>query len=256
MTTDKLFDAHLHIIDPRFPLVANQGYVPEPFTVDDYRRASEGLGIAGGAVVSGSFQAFDQGYLLAALEELGDGFVGVTQLPAATPADRIVELDRAGVRAVRFNLRRGGSASLDELESLANRVHDLVGWHAELYVDAADLGEIAPRISRLPQASIDHLGLAREALPHLLELVDAGVHVKATGFGRTDLDVPEALRAIADRNPGALVFGTDLPSTRAPRPFHRDDIIVVRDALGDELARQVFWDNACALYRLPVARTA
>ena len=34
-----VFDAHLHVIDPRFPLVANQGYVPDPFTVDDYRDA-------------------------------------------------------------------------------------------------------------------------------------------------------------------------------------------------------------------------
>lgn len=252
----RIFDAHLHIIDPRFPLVANQGYVPEPFTVDDYRRATAGLGIAGGAVVSGSFQAFDQSYLVAALDELGDDFVGVTQLSAATPADRILELDRAGVRAVRFNLRRGGSASLDELESLAHRVHDLAGWHAELYVDPADLGELVPRIKRLPRASIDHLGLSREALPHLLELVEAGVHVKASGFGRTDLDVPQALRAIVQRNPDALVFGTDLPSTRAPRPFHPEDITAVRDALGDELARGVFWDNACALYRVPVARTA
>ena len=27
-----IFDAHLHIIDPRFPLVANQGYLPAPFS--------------------------------------------------------------------------------------------------------------------------------------------------------------------------------------------------------------------------------
>ena len=27
-----LFDAHFHIIDQRFPLVPNNGYVPEPFT--------------------------------------------------------------------------------------------------------------------------------------------------------------------------------------------------------------------------------
>ena len=57
-----VFDAHLHIIDPRFPLVASQGYVPEPFTVEDYRTRTAGLGITGGAVVSGSFQGFDQSY--------------------------------------------------------------------------------------------------------------------------------------------------------------------------------------------------
>jgi predicted TIM-barrel fold metal-dependent hydrolase len=31
-----VFDAHLHIIDPRFPLVPNKGYLPPAFTVADY----------------------------------------------------------------------------------------------------------------------------------------------------------------------------------------------------------------------------
>lgn len=35
------------------------------------------------AVMSGSFQADDQTYLRAALAELDDGFVGVTNLPEA-----------------------------------------------------------------------------------------------------------------------------------------------------------------------------
>ena len=70
----------------------------------------------------------------------------------------------------------------------------------------------------LPRVVIDHLGRTRAGLPALLELVDGGAFVKASGFGRVDHDVPAALRAIAAVNPAALVFGTDLPSTRAPRP--------------------------------------
>ena len=31
-----IFDAHLHIIDPAYPLVSNEGYLPDPYTVDDY----------------------------------------------------------------------------------------------------------------------------------------------------------------------------------------------------------------------------
>jgi predicted TIM-barrel fold metal-dependent hydrolase len=52
-----LFDAHLHIVDPRFPLVASDGYVPEPFTVDDYRARTARLQVRGGAVVSGRSNA-------------------------------------------------------------------------------------------------------------------------------------------------------------------------------------------------------
>jgi len=58
----KLFDSPLHIIDSRFPLVANQGYVPETFIAGDHLERVSSLGVRGGAMISGSFQGFDQGY--------------------------------------------------------------------------------------------------------------------------------------------------------------------------------------------------
>lgn len=119
-----LFDAHLHIIDPRFPMVPNWGYLPQAFAVEGYLERAVPLGVTGGSVVSGSFQGFDQGYLLDALEKLGPSFVGVTQLPASVPNEEVLRLDRAGVRAVRFNLYRGGSADLADLEHLAHRDHE------------------------------------------------------------------------------------------------------------------------------------
>jgi len=32
----RLFDSHCHIIDHRFPIVANQGYTPPHFPLEDY----------------------------------------------------------------------------------------------------------------------------------------------------------------------------------------------------------------------------
>ncbi len=246
-----LFDAHLHVVDPRFPLVPNAGYLPPLFAVADYRARTVHLNLTGGAVVSGSFQAFDKTYLLAALAELGPGFVGVTQLPASVPDQQVLALAQAGVRAVRFNVRRGGSETLGHLDRLARRVHDLAGWHTELYVDSADLPDLLPVLSGLPQISIDHLGLSRAGLPHLLHLVEHGARVKATGFSRGNLDVPAALREIAVANHAALMVGTDLPSTRAPRPFTDDDLDLVLDTLGPDLADAAFHRNALALYKLP-----
>jgi predicted TIM-barrel fold metal-dependent hydrolase len=248
-----IFDAHLHIIDSRFPLVPNNGYLPEQFTCHDYLERMRGYRLAGGAIVSGSFQAFDQEYLLDALRTLGPTFVGVTQLPAAVTDERLRELDRAGVRAVRFNVKRGGSESVAHLERVAHRVHGLLGWHVELYVDSRELGDLAPLLPTLPAASIDHLGLSREGLPTLLRLAEQGVRVKATGFGRVDFDVRQALRDLYAANPEALMFGTDLPSTRAPRPYRDDDAALVLDALGEEGAARVLWQNALAFYR-PGAR--
>ncbi|MGB7448546.1 MAG: amidohydrolase family protein [Ornithinimicrobium sp.] len=244
-----LFDAHLHIIDPRFPLVTNQGYRPPPFTVEDYHQRTQGLNLTGGAVVSGSFQGVDQTYLLAALAELGHGFVGVTQLPAEATDDEIRHLDRAGVRAVRANQRRGDWMTPRQLDRIARRVHDLVGWHLELYVDAADLTDLVPTLTALPTVSIDHLGLSTEGLPGLLDLAEAGVYVKATGFSRGNLDIPATLTALANTNPHCLVVGTDLPSTRAPEPFTSRDLELVAMALEDPaLIHAAFAGNAQVLY--------
>lgn len=244
-----LFDAHLHVVDPRFPLVANQGYLPAPFTVADYRERTARLGVVGGAVVSGSFQAHDTGYLVAALAELGPAYVGVAQLPATVTEEEVARLDAAGVRAVRLNVRRGGSETVERLPDLAALVHSVAGWHVEVYVDARDLPTLSPVLERLPRVVVDHLGLSAEGLPALLRLVEHGAFVKATGFGRVDLDVPYTLRRIAGVRPDALVVGTDLPSTRAPRPFRDTDLDLVVESLGEDKARAAFLDNAVRLYR-------
>lgn len=244
----RIFDGHLHVIDPRFPLVPNRGYLPAPFTTRDYLQRVSALELVGGAIVSGSFQAFDQGYLLDALERLGPSFVGVTQLPASVTDEEVLWLHAAGVRAVRFNLYRGGSEGLDHLERLALRIHDLAGWHAELYVDSKDLPELEPRLAALPRVAIDHLGMTRDGYPALLRLVERGAKVKATGFGRVELDVPKALREIAAVDPGALIFGTDLPGTRAERPFEEADVDLIVDTLGETLADRVLRENALDWY--------
>jgi predicted TIM-barrel fold metal-dependent hydrolase len=250
-----VFDAHLHIIDPRFPLVPNQGYVPDPFTVDDYRTATAALNITGGAVVAGSFQpqggsdppGVEQsqtvaaqrgqtplGWLGDALERLGSGFVGVVELDAGVSDEAILRLDAGGVRAVRFNLRRGGV--LDE--RLARRVHEIAGWHVELYAGGRVLAGLEERLRALPRLVVDHLGMDAEALPVLRRL---GCMVKATGFGRVDLDIDATLRAL---DPDRLMFGTDLPGTRAERRFEPADLERVA-----EIAPQALADNARAWYR-------
>ena len=79
---------------------------------------------------------------------------------------------------MRFNLRRGGSASVEELELLARRVYATAGWHVELYVDSRELAELFDRLVGLPAVAIDHLGLSRSGFPMLIQLVERGVYVK------------------------------------------------------------------------------
>lgn len=46
----RLFGTHLHIIDSRFSLTPNNGYLPDSFTSDDYLKRMQGYTPAGGAV--------------------------------------------------------------------------------------------------------------------------------------------------------------------------------------------------------------
>ncbi|WP_417911127.1 amidohydrolase family protein [Candidatus Electronema sp. PJ] len=245
----KLFDAHFHIIDSRFPLVPNNGFLPDEFTCADYLERMRGYNLLGGAIVSGSFQAFDQSYIADALPRLGPAFVGVTQLPENTSDKELLRLHSLGVRAVRFNLHRGGSEDVHCLERMSKRVHEIVGWHVELYADAKGLAELRGLIASLPSVSIDHLGLSAEGFPTLLWLAEHGVKIKATGFGRGNLAVKNSLRDIYSANPDALMFGTDLPSTRAARPYTDEDFLTVIEALGEDNAQRVCYDNAFELYR-------
>ncbi|WP_429419012.1 amidohydrolase family protein [Nocardia sp. GAS34] len=245
-----MFDAHVHLVDPRFPLIENEGFLPRPFTIADYRKRMARFDIDGGAVVSGSFQGTDQGFLRAALAELGESWVGVTNLHPDTTDAEIVDLSRAGVRALRFNLKRA-AGDIAELTMLALRAHAVAGWHVELYIDGSMLGSLEPVISKLPVLSIDHLGMSDECLPYLLDLVDRGAKVKASGFGRVAMNVPTALRRIHRVNPEALMFGSDLPGMRAGRPFRDADVELIGEAIGPGVHR-VLEDNARAFYGLPV----
>ena len=244
-----VFDAHFHIIDPRFPLVPNNGYLPERYIVRDYLARTSEYDLRGGVVVSASFQGFNQDYLVNALARLGTGFVGITQLPHTVSNEEIVELHIAGVRGIRFNMKRGGSEDIAHLEKMAHRVHELAGWHVEFYVDSRKLEALQPMLCHLPAFSIDHMGLSHEGFPTLLRLVECGARVKASGFGRLDFNVADALREVHDANPNALMFGTDLPSTRAARPYSDHDFQLIVDTLGDEGARRVLFDNAVGFYR-------
>jgi predicted TIM-barrel fold metal-dependent hydrolase len=247
---DIIFDAHFHVFDPRFPLVPNQGYLPDRYTVSDYRERTKEYNVRGGAVVSGSFQAFDQDYLVDALSRLGPGFVGVTQLPASVSDEELIELNDSGIRGVRFNVQRGGSENICHLDTLARRVHEIVGWHTELYADAGELDEQMPILMALPAVSIDHLGLSLSGFSNLLKLAERGARIKATGFGRVDFDVGNALKDLYSANPDCLMFGTDLPSTRASRPYTDRDLQLIVESLGEQAAARVFWSNAARFYRV------
>ena len=132
-----VFDAHVHIIDPAVPAGGERrlpaGAVHHRRLSQAGRRLRRGRRRGGDRVVS---RAPTRPTLSPRWQELGPGWVGVTQLAEDATDEDIVALDKAGVRALRFNLRRSAT-DLKLLATQAQRAWDLVGWHAEFYVDAA-----------------------------------------------------------------------------------------------------------------------
>lgn len=247
----RIIDAHLHIYDSAYPLIENQGFLPPPFSVEDYQHRTRDLPIVGGVVVSGSSHGFDQKYLKPALDKLGDNFVAITNLPSTVSDEKILSLRDMGVCGVRVNLKRGVVSGLDNLVEFGTRIWDLAGWHLEMYVDSRELDEIIPKLIKLPKASVDHLGMSRSGLSQVRKLAESGVHIKASGFGRTEVNVAEAVKKLYETNPDCLMFGTDLPSNRADRPFNRTDISVVAGALDNaEAIDKVFARNAADFYNI------
>jgi len=245
----KIFDSHFHIINPKFSLVENNGYLPPTFTTLDYTKSTEKYEILGGAIVSGSFQAFDQGYLVDALNTLGNKYVGVANIPANISEEELEKLNEANVVAVRFNIKRGGSEKFDKIEELSNRLFEKYRWHTELYIDSLKLIEFKSVLENIPCFSIDHLGLSKKGLDNLYYWVDKGAKVKATGFGRIDFDPILAMRSIYEINPKALMFGTDLPSTRANVPFTDNDVQLLKENFSSKEQENIFYKNAFEWYQ-------
>jgi len=254
---NQVFDSHCHIINPVFPLIENEAYLPSNFLVPDYLQRVSSLNVQSGVVVSGSFQGFDQDYLVNCLALLNcesepsrPNFVGVTQLPASVSDQTLIDLDRRGVRAVRFNLKRGGSESIKALEQMAWRIHDLLKWHIELYTGYESLNALKKVLPNLPSVCVDHLGLQKQSLPILKTLLAEGIKVKACGFGRLDFDPLAAIKDFYAISPTSLMFGTDLPSTRAPKPFINEHFEILKDVLGPEALKQITWENGRSFYGL------
>jgi predicted TIM-barrel fold metal-dependent hydrolase len=249
LTRPPIIDAHFHIFAPGEAMPGHAGFVPPPFGVEEYRAQAIALGIVGGVNVAGSVQGSDPRPLLDAAAALGPGFVVVAQADAAQEETALRALAAAGVRGLRYSLYRGQWS--DPLAVAAHAARAAAhGLHAQIYADAAALAPAVDVLTRLPALVIDHLGMTEAGLPIVLDLARAGAKVKASGFGRVSLEVPRALERIAAAAPEALMFGTDLPSIRAARPFAATDIDLLHEVLGEKLARAALHDTAHAFYRL------
>jgi D-galactarolactone isomerase len=262
-------DAHLHIYDDRFPQAVDAAAGLDLATVHQYRLLQKRLGTSRAVIVTPRSYGTDNRVTVDAITQLGlNNARGVAVLRNDATDQTMDELDRAGIRGIRFSLYKpkNAAASFDMVESLAHRIHRL-GWHLQLHWTADQFVEHAEMLRRLPcPLVLDHmarlpqpLGLNHPAVKLIGQLLKKGdTWIKLSGayldsqVGETNdfNDVDAVARHWIEQAPDRLVWGSDWPH---PTEAHKPDDANMMDRLkvwtqNDEVIEKIFVHNPAQLY--------
>ena len=262
-------DCHIHIYDNRFPTVANVTAPPPEARVDAYRALQKRLGLTRTVVVTPSAYGTDNSCTLDAVEQLGPAARAVAVVDTGVTAVELKQLDRLGVRAIRFNLVHGAATRIDMVEPLSKLVADL-GWHVQVHMTADQIAQSADLFSRLASPVLfDHrghippeAGVSHPAFSVIRKLLDAGrTWVKLSSAYQdskvgppTYADIAPVAKAFVQAAPERMVWGSDWPHPTEKADAKPDDAILVD--LVDEWAPgpardRIFVDNPAALFGFP-----
>jgi predicted TIM-barrel fold metal-dependent hydrolase len=222
-------DCHAHVYGPfdQFPLPAQAPFQPPPASVEVLERLWGAFGIERGVLIQGSAYGRDHRALVAAIARDRQNRRGVALVEPTAPDAELKHLHAKGVCGARINfVRHLNRKGFDEAACwrVVRRIEPL-GWHLELHVDAADLGQIQGLVRESPvDVVIDHMGRVDAALAPiqtpfraLVELAkNPRCWVKLSGadrlaeHGALETAVPFA-RSLAEAAPERIVWGTDWP---------------------------------------------
>ena len=152
-------DCHHHVYNAQFPPIPNAALRPPDAFPDDYRALQRRLGTGRSVLVQPSTYGTDNRWHLEAMRELGPERTRMVAVVNTEVTDEeLRRMHGLGVRGIRFNLAPPGTTTLDMVEPLSRRVHDL-GWHCQFHMPPQALLEAGPVLERLPsRVVIDHLG--------------------------------------------------------------------------------------------------
>ncbi|QHI98755.1 amidohydrolase family protein [Xylophilus rhododendri] len=272
-------DSHAHVFGPyaQFPLAEDRSYTPAEYPPASFVEHLDQLGLARGVLVTASACGTDNGSVLAALQAYPQRLRGVFVADADTTEAELDAWHAAGVRGLRFNLyRHEGKAvyrngvGLEVLQALAPRLAAR-GWHAQIWIHAPDLVELAPRLTALGVTLVvDHMGrmsaargVADPGFQELCRLLAEGrAWTKISGADRNTAegppyrDIDPFAQALLAANDERVVWGTDWPHINYFDPAQMPDDGALVDLLvrwmPDAAQRQrVLVDNPAALYDFP-----
>jgi predicted TIM-barrel fold metal-dependent hydrolase len=252
------WDCHVHVFGGG-AVGGTAHYVPVPRPLQEIEALAAGQGVGHLVLVQPSVYGSDNSLVLDGLRASAGRHRGIVVLGAADHAEATLrEWQALGVRGVRFNLVSPVGTTRDEamrqMAALAPLLQTL-GWHAQWYVRADDL----PELASLQEATgvtfvLDHLAgvgaaAARDARiwTALERLARGGAWVKLSGWYRLQSrepyeDLLPLVQRAADLFEDRLVWGSDWPHTAfAPDalPAYDSTWAPVVQALGEQRARPV-----------------
>lgn len=262
-------DAHCHVFGPaaQFPFAPERKYTPCDAGKDKLFELRDHLGFERNVIVQATCHGKDNRAMVNACRSAGDKARGIASVGAGISEAEIDEMDKAGVRGVRFNFvkRLVDATPRKTFLTIADKIKAF-GWHIVVYFEAADLEDLAPFLHQLPTPIVvDHMGRpdVTKGVDHpdfqrffrLME--DENVWSKVTcperltRHGPPYDDVVPFYRAIVDAYADRVLWGTDWPHPNMKSHMPDDGALVdfiPRIASTESQRQKLLVDNPSRLY--------
>jgi 2-pyrone-4,6-dicarboxylate lactonase len=263
-------DAHCHVFGPEatFPFAPKRKYTPCDAPKETLFQRRDFLGFDKNVIVQATCHDTDNRALVDALVNSNGKATGVAFVGEEITDAELKELDRAGVKGVRFNFikRLVDSTPKDVMQRIAARIAKL-DWHVVVYFEHADLDEMGAFLTSLPTTLVfDHMacpdvakGVEHANFQRFLEFLDQNTncYTKVTCPERFSLagapydDVVPFARVIVERFPDRVLWGTDWPHPNMKNEAPDDGVLVdmiPKIAPTAVLQKALLVDNPMRLY--------
>lgn len=264
-------DAHCHVFGPanKFPFAPERKYTPCDASKEQLFELRDFLGFQKNVIVQASCHGTNNDALEDALLSSNDLARGVAVVSQDIRDADLNRLDKAGVRAVRFNFvkRLVDNTPRDAFQNIAKKIADL-GWHIVVYLEAQDLEELIPFLKSLPTDVVfDHMarpdvskGLDSEEFNLFQKLMENNKfwcktscpeRLSNAGPEQNYSDILPFMTLLVKNYSDRVLWGTDWPHPNMKSHMPDDGQLVnILDAIAptDELKIKLLVDNPTRLY--------
>ena len=220
-------DTQLHLYLSGFPAMPGGPELPPALPGPaEYRQVMQWLGVDRLVVTQGNAHQFDNGNLIACLDEMGEIARGVAVIGDDTSDAELEGLHTRGIRGARIMDLPGGAVGLADLTAIDSRTA-AIGWMLAVQFDGSDIGSHYEKLVSLKSNWVlDHHGkFFRGANPDgpevetVKRLIDggncwfkfSGCYESSLSGGPDYADIAAVARVIAAYAPERIIWGTNFP---------------------------------------------